>query len=172
MRRIYESEALSRDDDDPFAPNEAENARGSHVDWANVSHALFPSRLRARAIEVDVETDKQRYAPEEPVRFRATFRNRLPIPVTLVTETPLRWTWAIDDFVEASTVYEPPEPERSRFDFRRSERKRFHRSWPQRVREREDEWRAAAPGEHTLSVRIGAVDGAEHLTAETTFAVE
>ncbi|WP_435062357.1 hypothetical protein [Halobaculum sp. EA56] len=172
MRRIYESEALRRDDDDPFSPNESEEGRGSHVNWANVSHALFPSRLRARAIAVDVETDKDRYAPDEPVRFRATFRNRLPMPVSLVTETPVRWSWAVDGLVEASEVYEPPEPRRTRFDFRRSERKRFERRWPQRIREREDEWRAAAPGEHTLSVRIGAVDGAEHLVAETTFTVE
>ncbi|SHG72410.1 hypothetical protein [Halobaculum gomorrense] len=172
MRRIYESEALRRDDDDPFSPNESDTADGSHVNWTNVSHALFPSSLRARAIAVDVETDKSRYAPDEPVRFQATFRNRLPLPVSLVTETPLRWTWTVDGLPEASEVYEPPEPKRTRFDFARSERKRFHRRWPQRIREREDEWRAADPGEHTITVRIGAVDGADHLVAEETFTVE
>lgn len=172
MRRIYESEALRRDDDDPFTPNEADNGRGSHVNWSNLSHALFPAHLRARAIAVEVETNKTRYAPDEPVSFRATFRNRLPVPVSLVTETPMRWTWAIDGHVEASEVYDSPAPERTRFDFGRSERKRFHRRWAQRIRERDDEWRAVSPGEHTLSVQIGAVEGAERLTAETTFTVE
>ncbi|WP_277555014.1 hypothetical protein [Halobaculum limi] len=172
MRRIYESEALRRDDDDPFSPNESDDGRGSHVNWTNVSHALFPSSLRARAIAVDVETNKQRYAPDEPVQFRVTFQNRLPMPVSLVTETPMRWTWSIDGLCEASEVYDAPDPERTRFDFHRSERKRFHRSWPQRIREGDHEWRAAAPGEHTLSVAIGAVDGADRLTAETTFSIE
>lgn len=172
MRRIYESDALRRDDDDPFSPNESDGGAGSHVNWANLSHALFPASLRPHAIAVDVETDRERYASDEPVRFRATFRNRLPVPVSLVTETPVRWSWAVDGLVEASEVYEPPPATRTRFDFDRRERKRFHRSWPQRVREARDEWRAAEPGEHTLSVSIGAVDGADRLAAETTFTVE
>lgn len=172
MRRIYESEALRRDDEDPFSPNESEEGTDSHVNWGNLSHALVPTRLRPFAIDVDIETQRDRYAVDEPVPFRVTFRNRLPFPISIVTETPLRWTWAVDGHVESSAVHEPPAAEKTRFQFDRSERKRFHRTWSQRIQESATEWRVVDPGEHTLSVSIGAVHGAERLTAETTVTVE
>lgn len=172
MRRIYESEALRRDDEDPFVPNEGEGHRGGHVDWGNVSHALFPATLRPRAVTVSVETDREVYEPDEPVRFRVTFRNRLPVPVTLVTRSPRRWTWSLDGRPEASTVPSDSPTEPTRFEFVSGERKQFHRRWDQRVRESEREWRAADPGEHTLSARIDAVRGSDRLCAETTFRID
>lgn len=172
MRRIYESEALRRDDEDPFSPNESDEGTDSHVHWENLSHALVPTRLRPFAIDVAIETQQDRYALDEPIPFRVTFRNRLPFPITIVTETPLRWTWAVDGYVEASAVHESPAKEKTRFQFGRSECKRFHRTWPQRIQESDSEWRVANPGEHTLSVRIGAVQGADRLTAETTVSIE
>lgn len=172
MRRVYDSEALRRDDDDPFSPTEEDDRSHSHVNWANLSHALLPQALRPRAIAVTVETDRESYAPGDPIQFGVTFYNRLPLPITVVTATPKRWEWSVDGNPEGSELpLEHPE-ERSPFRFDRSERKRFRRRWDQRVRVDEREWREAAPGEHTLAVEIDAVSGAEKLRAETTFRIE
>ncbi|WP_313694383.1 hypothetical protein [Halorarum halobium] len=172
MRRIYDSEALRRDDDDPFVPNGDEGGSGGHVHWGNVSHALLPRSLRTRSVAVTVETDGAIYAPDEPIRFRVGFRNRLPFPVTLVTASPKHWSWSIDGNPEASLVPDEVPEERARFQFDRAETKLFHRRWDQRVRESDREWRAAEPGEHTLAVGIDAVRGADRLRAETTFRIE
>ncbi|NHN57633.1 MULTISPECIES: hypothetical protein [Halorussus] len=172
MRRIYESEALRRDDEDPFVPNDGAERRGGHVNWDNLSHALFPATLRPYAVTVDVETDRDTYAPDEQVRFRVSFSNRLPVPVTLVTATPGRWSWSLDGLDESSELPADAPAERARLQFGRSERKLFHRRWDQRIRESEREWRAAERGEHTLAVGIDAVRGADRLTAETTFRIE
>ena len=173
MRRVYDSEALRRDDDDPFSPVEDdESASRNHVNWTNVSHALVPQFLRSRAIAVDVQTDKDSYEPGEEIHFGVTFNNRLPFPITIVTETPKPWEWSIDGNPEGSELPANHPEDRSAFRFSRRERKRFRRSWSGRVRVADDEWRVADRGEHTLSVGIDAVDGAERLRAETTFRIE
>lgn len=173
MRRVYDSEALRRDDEDPFSPVESDEATGrNHVNWTNVSHALVPQFLRSRAIAVDVQTSKDRYDPGEEIHFGVTFYNRFPLPVTIVTETPKPWRWAIDGNAEGSELSPNHPDERSLFRFGRSERKRFRRSWSGRVRIDQREWREAERGEHTLTVGIDAVHGAENLRAETTFHIE
>lgn len=173
MRRVYDSEALRRDDDDPFSPVEDdESASRNHVNWTNLSHALVPQVIRSRAIAVDVETDKDRYEPGEEIHFGVTFANRFPLPITIVTETPKSWEWSIDGNSEGSMVSADHPADRSMFHFSRSERKRFRRSWSGRVRVDEKEWRSAERGEHTLGVGINAVNGAEKLRAETTFLIE
>jgi len=173
MRRVYESEALRRDDDDPFSPVEdGEGAGRGHVDWANVSHALVPQFLRPRAIAVDVQTDKDSYERGEPIHFGVTFANRAPLPITLVTNTPKRWEWSIDGNPEGSELPTNHPDDRAAFQFGRSERKRFRREWSGRVRVDDREWREADRGEHTLRVEVDAVTGAEKLCAETTFRIE
>ncbi|GAB7093287.1 hypothetical protein JCM30237_04390 [Halolamina litorea] len=172
MRRVYESEALHRDDDDPFSPVEEEQKSRNHINWTNVSHAIVPQFLRSRAIAVDIQTTKDSYEPDEEIHFGVTFANRLPIPVTLVTRTPKPWEWYVDGNPEGSKLPPNHPQDRNTFRFARSERKRFRRSWSGRVRVAENEWRAAERGKHTLSVEIDAVTGAENLRAETTFRIE
>lgn len=172
MRRIYDSEALRRDDGDPFVPNGRRDGGGGHVDWHNLSHALLPAALRPWAVTVAVETDRETYAPDDPVRFRVTFRNRLPVPVTLVARTPRRWSWSLDGLPNASAVPESVPDERTRFRFDRGETKRFHRRWDQRIQVADREWRPADRGEHTLAVGVDAVDGTDRLAASTTFHIE
>jgi len=173
MRRVYDSEALARDDDDPFSPVEDdESASHSHVNWTNFSHAFVPQALRSWAVDVNIQTSKERYAPGENVQFGVTFYNRLPLPITIVTNTPKRWEWYVDGNPEGSELAPDHPEDRSPFQFDRSERKRFRRSWPGRVRVDEREWRRARRGEHTLSVAIDAVHGADDLRAETTFRIE
>jgi hypothetical protein len=175
MRRIYESRALEYDDEDPHAPKRKrtrEVAGPRTVDWGAASHALLPRAVRAWAVEVDVETDREVYAVDEPVGFEVRLVNRIPFPVSLRTDSPVRWSWAVDGLAEASRILDYPE-EADLLEFGRSERKVFRRKWSQRVRESPDRWAAAERGEHTLSVRINA-PGAEGrgLTAETTFRIE
>lgn len=172
MRRIYESEALRRDDDDPFAPGEVDEREYRSVNWRKASHAFMPTALRSRAIDVSVETEKSVYARDEPVRFAVQFRNRLPVPVSLRTTSPVRWTWALDGLTEASRLPATAPEEPALFEFARSERKTFSRYWPQRFRESEREWSTAEPGEHTLSVSINAASGAERLRDSTTFRID
>lgn len=174
MRRIYESRALEYDDEDPYAPkrtSDDERAR-KPIDWASASHALVPMWLRPKAVGVSVETDRERYETDELVRFRVSFRNRVPFPIALRTDSPVRWTWSIDGVDEASRVTNYPNDD-SLFRFSRSETKTFERSWSQRFRESAGRWEPATPGEHSLAVRVN-VPGADSkgLTAETTFTIE
>lgn len=174
MRRIYESEALRRDDEDPNQPNERDRSDEARtINWSAASHALLPTVLRHRGIRVGVETNKSVYAREEPVSFRVSFRNMLPLPVVLRVPTQVRWEWAVDGYGEATLFDEPVPEEPSVFRFDRGTTKAFERTWHQRFREEEREWSSAAPGEHTLSAYV-AVDEpeAKGLYAETTFSIE
>lgn len=175
MRRIYESRALAYDDEDPYAPKRSDDDTGRSrrvVDWQAASHALVPVRLRRRAIDVSVATDSDTYAKDEPVHFEASFRNRVPFPIVLRTDSPVRWTWLVDGLDEASHVVEYP-TEASLFTFGRSERKTYRRSWPQRFRETPGSWVPAESGEHKLSIRVNARDSeATGLATETTFTIE
>ncbi|MEF8801299.1 MAG: hypothetical protein V5A38_03690 [Halolamina sp.] len=173
MRRIYESEALSRDDDTPFVPGEEGKGRQYRsINWENASHALVPQWVRPLAIDVSIETNQTHYHHEEPVAFRVEFRNRLPIPISLSTLSPVRWTWALDDIEEASHVERPVPDEGSTFQFDRAERKRFTRQWSQQFRESKSEWEVAEPGEHTVSVQVNTDRGVERLSDSATFVIE
>jgi len=171
VRRIYESDAVIRDDD-PHTPSERdEDDSGPRtIDWENASHALLPVRLRDWAISVDVETSRDRYAAGAPVDLRVRFRNRLPVAVLLRTATPVRWQWAVDGVVGASELERGATPEEGgTFSFSRSERKSFTRTWNQSIRRTAREWEPVEPGEYTISAWVN-VPAAESrgLTAETT----
>lgn len=173
MRRIYDSDALHRDDADPHSPRERDRTpRYRSLNWRAASHALLPVGLRRRAIAVEIETTSETYAVGESVDLRVRFRNRLPVPVTLPTRSPVRWHWAVDGHVEAE-VGSPDEPDdRSTFEFGRSETKTFTRRWSQRFKTGDRTWESAEPGEHTLSVRVNRDDASEGLSAETTIRIE
>lgn len=156
MRRIYDSDALVRDTD-PHTPVEADRSRNrGAINWAAASHALTPVRVRDWAVSVAIETDRATYAPGESVHMRFTFHNRLPIPVRLVTESPIRWRWAVDDAIGASRVApRSPPARRTTFEFGRGERKVFRRTWDQSIRRTDREWRPVDPGTYTLAVWVG-----------------
>lgn len=175
VRRIYESDAVVRDDD-PHTPSEREDDDPGPrtIDWANASHALLPIRVRDWAITVDVETSRERYAVGEPVDLRVRFRNRLPFSVQLRTATPVRWQWAVDGIDGASVVERGTTPNgRGTFSFTRSERKTFTRTWNQSIQRTAREWEPVAPGEHTISARVNVPDAETRgLTAETTVHID
>lgn len=162
MRDVFDSDAVQRDDSDPFVPRDGDR-RGrrsrSAFDWRNVSHALMPTALRDRAIAVSIETNKREYDLEEPVHFRVVLANRIPFPVALRTTSPVLWTWAVDGVEQADHLVEEAPDDPSLLRFARSERKTFERRWSQRIRSREGKWVPVQGGEYVLSARIN-VDGA------------
>lgn len=166
MRRIYESDALRRDDE-PFSPNErSDDARPRavrSVDGAALSDRLLPHWLRRRAISVDVSTPRDAYPAGEDVPFQVSMTNALPVPIAVTTRSPLLWTWTVDGQTEASrrSRYDPPD-EPGRFQFGRSERKRFRKRWHQNFRVSDSEWEPAEPGEYTIGAGLNVPDAAEN----------
>lgn len=177
MRRIYESDALGRNDDDQFSPNERDAADRLQsmrsVSGTTLSRRLVPHWLRHRAISVEVSTPRIEYSPGEAVPFRVTMGNSMPFPITFRTISPLLWTWHVDGVAEASHVplRDPPD-ESGEFRFGRGERKRFTKRWEQMFRVSEGEWKPAGPGEYTIGAWLNVEDPAEkELYGETTVRV-
>ncbi|NLV05516.1 hypothetical protein GOC83_05115 [Haloarcula rubripromontorii] len=170
MRRIYDSGALHRDDEEPQAPTE----RGGRPQAARSingrawSDLLLPTWLRYRAVAVDIEVPQMSYPAETKVPFVVTIRNELPVPITLPTDSPRPWTWYVDGVPEASHVDSVPgEAGSLRFD--RGERKQFRRQWDRMFRVSDDEWEPAPAGEYTLSAKLSIANAGERgLYSETT----
>ncbi len=172
MRRLYESRALDRDDDDPFKPNERDERtqpRASRTLPASaLSKRLVPERLRYRAVSLSVSVPKSVYAEGERVPITITMRNAAPFPVTLETQSPIRWTWHVDGYNEASHVWEAPDSGAREFRFDRGERKRFRRTWEQLFRVTEAEWREATPGEYVIGASINVEDPVDRGVSDRT----
>ncbi|WP_276272701.1 hypothetical protein [Haloarcula litorea] len=177
MRRIYESDAIARDDDDSFAPNERDDdyspSAMRSLPSSSLSGLLLPTRLRHRALSVTVETPASTYGVGEEIPIRVTLRNRYPFPVVLRTPTPRLWNWHVDGAPEASRVPEAVPEEPREFTFDRSERKQFHRRWRQLFKVTDREWEDAAPGEYTIGAYLDVDDPEEKgLADETTVRIE
>ncbi len=177
MRRIYDSDALRRDDGEPGAPNEIERKTKLQamrsVPSAALSDLFVPSGVKHRFLSVDVETAADEYALGESIPFTVTFRNHVPFPISITTESPVLWTWSVDDDVEASAVSlrDPPD-ETGRFAFDRGERKRFRKRWDQMFRVTEADWEPAETGEYTIGAAINAQNSeAKGLAGETTIRI-
>lgn len=177
MRRIYDSEALDRDDDEPFQPNERRRRakpRASRTLPAKyLSDLLVPQRVRHRAISVDISTPRSTYESGTPIPFEVSMRNEFPFPVTLSARSPLLWYWHVDGHREASHVPEEPSGESTPFEFDRGETKRFRRTWSGSFQRTRSEWEKAGRGEYTVGVEIN-VDDAEGkgLADRTTVRIE
>lgn len=177
MRRIYESRALRRDDNDRFAPRERDSTgkrgarRLANGTGAALSRRLVPDWLCTRAISIEISTPKTKYSPGKWIPFRVTMANSMPFPIAFRTRSPVLWTWNVDGIREASraSIREiPDEPGAFRFD--RGERKRFTKRWTQTFRVSKTEWEPADPGEYTIGAGIN-VDSQNGLYDETTVRV-
>lgn len=176
MRRIYESDAIKRDDEEAFTPGETDRETKPQsfrsINAAAWSDRLLPHSLRCRAVSVAIETPRRRFEQGETVPFRVTMDNSLPVPVTIRTASPVLWNWTVDGHEEASRVAldDPPEePDKLRFD--RGETLRFDRQWNQMFRVSKREWEPAAPGEYTLRARINVDGNGARLADETTIEI-
>lgn len=174
MRRIYESQALSRDDDDPFAPSEQDGSdrpqAARSINSTALSDALIPSKLRQWAISCSISTPRSEYHVGTSVPFTVTMKNAMPFPITIPTRSPRFWVWSVDGSIEASQVpvRDPPE-EVGRFRFNRGERKQFKKRWNGMFRVSKREWQPAPPGEYRIEAALN-VEKATHkgLSSETT----
>jgi len=177
MRRIYDSQAIKRDDEQAFTPRERDDDHEPQamrsVPSASLARLFLPASLHRRALSVGVETRKDTYAEGEDVTLRVTLKNRWPVPVTIRTRTPRLWTWTVDGAEEGSRVPEPLPDERRAFTFGRGERKRFVRRWPQLFKVSDREWEPASAGEYSIGAHIDVTDPeAKGLAAETTVRIE
>lgn len=174
MRRLYESEAIRRDDDEPLVPNERrESYRVQASRWVNgtiVSNLLVPHGLRYRLLSIDVTTPEEEYAAGSSVPFYVTLKNSAPFPITVSTTSPVLWRWYVNDLKEASHV--PPDNaprEEGTYRFDRGEHKRFEKRWNGLFRVSDTEWERAEPGTYTIGVRVSVDDPkAKGLYDETT----
>jgi hypothetical protein len=151
-------------DVDPFTPDDEgddhhQSARS--VDSGLVSSRLLPKALRRWAISLSITTPQTEYAVGSRIPFRVQMRNRLPLPVTLTTRSPVLWSWTVDGHPEASHVeqYDPPDGP-GKLHFERDERKQFSGRWTGHFRVTKREWEPAQPGEYALGAGIN-VDGAD-----------
>lgn len=175
MRRIYESEAIRRDDDDPFSPNEQRDRSGTPLAMRlfpskTLGSTLIPGWLWNRAISIDIQTPQEEYPLGTDVPFVVTMKNGLPLPVTIPTRSSIVWTWEVDGVTEASHVeLRNPPTENQGFTFERGERKAFRKRWTQTFRVAESKWERATAGEYTLGAGINVENAAEKgLYDETT----
>ncbi|SDQ36569.1 hypothetical protein [Natronobacterium texcoconense] len=162
MRRIYESDAITRDDD-PFSPSERDSTTepqaARSINGSAWSKRLVPHWLRRRAISLEVTTPETEFAPETPIPFTVTMKNALPIPITIRTASPVLWSWSVDGVPEASRVTTRDPPERTgELHFDRGERLQFRKTWSGLFRVSDREWEPAEPGEYTIRAAIN-VDG-------------
>lgn len=175
MRRIYESEAIRRDDEDAFSPGEKEDDGTEPlamrmVPSTSLSRLLVPYWLRYRSVSIDVSTPQEAYPLGTDVPFVVRMKNVMPFPVTLPTRSPVLWTWDVDGVTEAShvTLRDPPREERG-FTFERGERKTFRKRWTGTFRVSKSEWEPAEAGEYTIGAGINVEDAAEKgLYSQTT----
>jgi len=167
VRRADGSRPPSGGRAEPSRPRADDGTRDA-IDWAALSHALTPTALRRRAIEVTVETGRDRYDPGEPVAITVAFRNRLPVPIRLRTDSPNRWTWAVDGEPNASRVPRGVPDRPAVFSFARRERKRFTRRWPQRFRVADDRWEPVEPGTYSITAEVNRADAADRGLVDRT----
>lgn len=159
MRRIYESSAVHRDDDDAFSPGEKDEKRRPQamrtVPSTFLSRLLIPHRIRYWSITVKISTPEDQYTVDEHVPFLVTMKNAMPFPITIPVRSPVPWFWSVDGHREASHVQlrNPPD-ERRGFRFDRGERKQFFRHWQGMFRISPSEWESATPGDYTLGVAL------------------
>lgn len=163
MRRIYESDALERDDDDPLSPRERQRETEPQsfrsISGSAWSDRLLPHSVRKRAVSVSLSVPDREFEQGDSVPFQITLRNRLPIPVAIATNSSRLWTWSVDGHTNAShiSVGEPPLSE-NKLRLDRGERHRIWRSWSGMFRVSKREWVPAESGEHTVRVAINVDD--------------
>jgi len=161
MRRIYESDALRRDDG-PFSPTEVKRQARPERNGSgepSLFSKVVPNWLSNRAVYISVSTPRDTYRKGAAIPFTVTFKNALPFSVAIPTQSPVLWTWYVDEVQEASHVMlrDPPD-ENGAFGFQRGERKTFTRRWQQSFRLTESTWEPASIGEHTIGVGINVRD--------------
>lgn len=134
---------------------------------------LIPQWLARRSIAVDIETDRERYAPGDPVHIAIKFTNRLPVPVTIRTPRQRLWGWSVDGHPEASDEQRYLRDNQAVLAFHGRERKVFSREWDGALKRTgsPDRWEMARPGTHEITAFI-ALDTFPRPEDTTTIRIE
>jgi hypothetical protein len=121
---------------------------------------FVPQWLARRGIEASVSTDRECYHVDEPVIISIVFRNRLPLPLSVQTETQKLFGWAVDGLFGASDedTYLSKTP--NRIDFEPFEEKKLTRRWSGRFKRTDDRtrWEPATPGVYEIEGFLGTND--------------
>jgi hypothetical protein len=90
---------------------------------------FVPQAVVRRALTLSVRTDRETYAPGDPVELTVEVENQLPLPVAVETPTQRLWGWTVDGELEASDerIYLPERP--AKLTFRAGERKVLTQTW-------------------------------------------
>lgn len=177
MHRSGGGDGVDRDEDDVFRPGEADTSHRPQaartLPAATLTRWLLPDRLHRRAVSVTVRSSADVYERGEPVPISIELRNPMPFPVTILTQSPVPWTWHVDGHRDASHVPEALPKSETRFTFDRGERRQFTRHWQQSFRVSEANWRPAESGEHTIGAGLSVDDPAEKgVYDETTVRID
>ncbi|MFC7135602.1 hypothetical protein [Halobaculum litoreum] len=135
--------------------------------------ALLPAPLVARGLTIAVETDREVYAPGDPVAVRVAIRNRLPVPIAVSTPSRRLWGWEVDGALEASEEPRRDPGGSGTLSFRARERKTHEWTWDGRVTRRDGRRTRSTPlsrGDH--EIRAFVATRRERPAARTTIRVE
>jgi len=133
------------------------------ADWLRAGlGGLVPQPLARRAVVVTVDLDREVIAPGEPVEIAVSFRNRLPVPVSVATPKRRRWGWTVDGELAGGGADVRTRARPSAFAFDARERKTVRRTWRGRFRRPDAEggarWIDAEPGEHAVAAFVATAD--------------
>lgn len=143
-----------RDDDETYGFAESTNY------IAKALGSFVPAFLARRAISVEVSTDEPQYEPGEPIAISIKFENRLPVPVTVTTQSRRLWGWTVNGELAASDEprYRGGSP--GEFAFDPGERKRVSRTWNGQFKRTDGRtrWESAGPGEYEIAAFLATPD--------------
>lgn len=126
---------------------------------------VVPASIQTRAVSVDVCTPST-IEQDQPMEFQVTFRNWLPIPLSLQTKAR-PWYWQLDGIHDADvTEPDPQNPDgvisnnQGKFRLSSFNLKKITRVWNGRIRmESDGPLLPLEPGEHVLEVEVTTTDG-------------
>ena len=178
MRKIYESNAIKRDDDH-FTPHHRESKpfKPKAFRWipsSTIASWLLPRRFLLTGISLSISTPQEIYEAGASIPFTVEMKNSFPFQVTIPTLSPLLWQWYVDGYEAASQVaVEMPPDETGTLVFNRGERKVFKKRWNGRFRVTNRKWSEPATGTHTIAAAINIQDPRRHnLMAETSIRID
>lgn len=127
---------------------------------------FVPRGLARRAVAVDVSTDRAAYDQGEPVEITVRLRNRIPLPIEVVTPTRRPWVWAVDGVLEGTDERRYVREESTALSFRAGETKTATATWNGRFRRENadglDRSEPADRGDHTVSAFLCVADRRPH----------
>lgn len=121
---------------------------------------LVPQWLGRRGLSVSVETDREEYSIGEPIEITIRIRNRLPVPIALVTDSRRIWGWTVDGLLEASDERCYRSNRQNSISLRAGETMTIERTWNGRFKRTGSptRWIAAEPGDHKIGAFVATAN--------------